>query len=39
MVLLSRVWRYLRSEYALPSRLVQAGCVSALLYLFFTKPY
>jgi surface polysaccharide O-acyltransferase-like enzyme len=39
MILLVRVWRYLRRAYALPSRLVQAGLASTLLYLFFTNPY
>lgn len=39
MAMLAYAWKFLRREFVLPSRVMQAGLASILLYLFFTKPY
>ena len=39
MLALVHGWNYLRTHYYMPSRVVQAGFASSLLYLFFTKPW
>ncbi|HET6272670.1 MAG TPA: heparan-alpha-glucosaminide N-acetyltransferase domain-containing protein [Bacteroidota bacterium] len=39
MIALVHGWNYLRTHHYVPSRVVQAGFASSLLYLFFTKPW
>ncbi len=39
MLMLVHLWNYLRHEHHWPSRLVQAGITSTLLYFFLTNPY
>lgn len=39
MVLLTHAWNYLRTHHEWPSRVVQAGMASTIVYLFFTNPW
>ena len=39
MLLLVHAWNYARTHHTVPSRLIQYGLVSSLVYLFFTQPY
>ncbi len=39
MVLLTHTWHYLRTHHEWPSRVVQAGMASTIVYLFFTNPW
>jgi fucose 4-O-acetylase-like acetyltransferase len=39
MVLMARGWLYLRSHHTVPSRIVQAGLATGLVYMFLTRPY
>ena len=39
MALLARGWAYARTRHVVPSRLVQAGLATGLVYLFLTRPY
>ena len=39
MVLLARGWLYLRAHHTVPSRIVQAGLATGLVYMFLTRPY
>ncbi len=39
MTLLTYAWNYARTHHTWPSRFVQAGFASAIVYLFFTNPW
>jgi uncharacterized membrane protein len=39
MTLLARGWSYVRTHHTVPSRLVQAGLATGLVYMFLTRPY
>ena len=39
MVWLTHAWTYLRTHHEWPSRVVQAGMASTIVYLFFTNPW
>jgi hypothetical protein len=39
MIALTNFWNYARTHHAWPSRFVQAGLASTIVYLFFTKPW
>lgn len=39
MLVLTHLWNYIRMNFTLPARLIQAGLVSSLLYTFLTRPW
>ena len=39
MLLLTYVWNYVRKNFRMPARLIQAGLASSLLYTFLTRPW
>ena len=39
MIVLAYSWNYARTHHLWPSRFIQAGFVSTIIYLFFTKPW
>lgn len=39
MLLLTYAWNYLRKNFHMPARLIQAGLASSLLYAFLTRPW
>ncbi|MBI5473532.1 MAG: DUF1624 domain-containing protein [Ignavibacteriae bacterium] len=39
MLMLTYLWNYLRKNYFVPARLIQAGLASTLLYNFLTRPW
>ena len=39
MIVLAYFWNYARTHHLWPSRFIQAGFASTIIYLFFTKPW